>query len=114
MLAKEKKITLEHHVPPELSKPWADSSRFEQVATNLITNAIKVHTGGRAIDVFVEEEAGKLRVFPSRIRGSASRPEHQEIIFDRFRQVRSHEKNESSHTGHRSGIGHLQGDYRPA
>lgn len=98
MLAKEKKIMMSHQVAADLSKIWADPSRLEQVVTNLITNAIKYTPEEGRVKVFADQKDNLIHVSVEDT-GMGIAPEHQEIIFDRFRQIRNQEKNESSTQG---------------
>jgi PAS domain S-box-containing protein len=62
-----------------------DRLRFEQVLTNLISNAIK-YGSGQPIDVAVAQEGGWVRL-SVRDRGIGIEPEHRERIFGRFERA---------------------------
>jgi signal transduction histidine kinase len=63
----------------------ADRLRFEQVLTNLISNAIK-YGGGQPIQVAVADDADNVRL-SVRDRGIGIEPEHLERIFGRFERA---------------------------
>jgi len=88
ILAKEKKISLSQQLPEKLPSIWGDTGRLEQVLTNLITNAIKFTPAGGSVEISAEERDKHLFVAVSDT-GPGIAPEHREIIFDRFRQIRS-------------------------
>jgi signal transduction histidine kinase len=68
-------------------KVKADLDRIVQVVVNLLSNAVKFIEPGRGrVEIALAEEAGFLRV-DVRDNGPGVRPEHQEIIFDKFRQA---------------------------
>lgn len=64
----------------------ADPARLEQVLTNLLSNAAKFSPQGKAIDVIVERNDGRIRI-SVRDRGLGIPPEQQAQIFDKFVQV---------------------------
>ena len=98
MMTKEKGLTLVSEVSTGLPKIWGDPSRLEQVLTNLVTNAIKYTPSGGRVRVSASHTAGGVSVLVED-NGPGIAREHQEIIFERFRQVRSQDKNESSTQG---------------
>jgi CheY-like chemotaxis protein len=97
-LVKEKKLSLRHRMPAELPHIWADPSRLEQVLTNLITNAIKFTPVEGRVEVSALPEDNHLIVSVSDT-GPGIAPEYRDVIFDRFRQVRDSDKQESSTQG---------------
>jgi Na+/proline symporter/nitrogen-specific signal transduction histidine kinase len=86
-LFREKAVRLTTEIAEGLPRVDADRDRLMQVMLNLLSNAVK----------FCEREAGLVRVRvaaePGRVRvdvadnGIGVAPEHQERIFERFRQV---------------------------
>ena len=63
-----------------------DALRFEQVVTNLVTNAIKYSPAGGAIEVILRV-AGRNIEFSVRDHGLGVPPEKRERIFERFYQA---------------------------
>jgi len=98
MLAKEKKIRLTHNVSNDLPLIWGDSGRLDQVLTNLVTNAIKFTPEEGRIEVTVEKEEEHIAVTVADT-GVGIAPDQQEEIFNRFHQIRSQDKPESSTQG---------------
>ena len=66
---------------------WWDRTRLEQVATNLISNALKFG-GGLPIEVTTEITGACARL-SVRDRGGGIPPEHRERIFEKFERVHS-------------------------
>ena len=64
-----------------------DLDRIVQVLVNLLSNAVKFVEPGRGrVEIALAAEAGFVRV-DVRDNGPGIRPEHQELIFDKFRQA---------------------------
>jgi CheY-like chemotaxis protein/two-component sensor histidine kinase len=98
IMAKEKKLSMTAAAMPALPPLWGDPSRLEQVLTNLITNAIKYTPAEGRIEVSARQAGSAVQVCVQDT-GLGVAPENREIIFDRFRQIRSQEKNEPSTQG---------------
>ena len=79
-------IRLEVAIPPDLPPVRGDHDRLVQVVVNLLSNAAKfTPPGGRvAVEVAVEGSEAAVTV---RDTGPGIAPEHQAIVFERFRQV---------------------------
>lgn len=76
----------------------ADPERLEQVLTNLLSNAAKFSPQGKAIDVIVERNDGRIRI-SVRDRGPGIPPEQQAKIFDKFVQVQGDDGRQKHGTG---------------
>jgi signal transduction histidine kinase len=69
-------------------KVRADLDRIVQVVVNLLSNAVKfIEPGKGRVEIMLAEEEGFLRV-EVRDNGPGVKPEHQELIFEKFRQAR--------------------------
>jgi len=84
--AKEKKVTLESHVPDGLPELWLDPPRIEQVLVNLTSNALKYASGGGLITLSAEEVNGHIQV-TVKDKGPGIPRELHETIFKRFEQL---------------------------
>jgi len=85
-LFRERNVRLECNLPARVPKVRADLDRIVQVVVNLLSNAVKFIEPGRGrVEIALAEEAGFLRV-DVRDNGPGVIPEHQEMIFDKFRQ----------------------------
>jgi Na+/proline symporter/nitrogen-specific signal transduction histidine kinase len=86
-LFRERNVRLERNLPGRVPKVRADLDRIVQVVVNLLSNAVKFIEPGRGrVEIALAEEAGFLRV-DVRDNGPGISPEHQEMIFERFRQA---------------------------
>jgi Na+/proline symporter/nitrogen-specific signal transduction histidine kinase len=86
-LFRERDVRLECNLPGRVPKVRADLDRIVQVVVNLLSNAVKFIEPGRGrVKIELVEEAGFLRV-DVRDNGPGIRPEHQEMIFEKFRQA---------------------------
>jgi Na+/proline symporter/nitrogen-specific signal transduction histidine kinase len=86
-LFRERDAHLVCSLPPRVPRVRADLDRIVQVLVNLLSNAAKFVEPGRGrVEVRLAEEAGALRV-DVRDNGPGISPEHQEVIFDKFRQA---------------------------
>jgi len=78
----------------------ADRNRLKQIVTNLVDNAVKFTPSGGRVEVSVKrDDTGYVQTIV-KDNGNGIPPEEQEVIFDRFHQVRS---TAGSHPG--SGLG---------
>jgi signal transduction histidine kinase len=85
-LFRERNVRLERNLPARVPKVRADLDRIVQVVVNLLSNAVKFIEPGRGrVEIALAEEGGFLRV-DVRDNGPGVAPEHQELIFDKFRQ----------------------------
>ena len=84
--AAAKRLTLRVAIAPDVGTVDTDPDRIRQIATNLVSNAIKYTTTG-GIQVSVERHAQKarIRVIDS---GPGMSPEQQASLFQEYSQVR--------------------------
>jgi signal transduction histidine kinase len=83
----ERAVRLDCTLPARVPKVRADLDRIVQVVVNLLSNAVKFIEPGRGrVEIALAEEPGFLRV-DVRDNGPGISPEHQELIFDKFRQA---------------------------
>lgn len=75
-----------------------DPFRIEQILTNLISNAIKFTQEG-SITLSYQLEDENLLTFSVKDTGKGIAPEHQQLIFERFRQIDPHESSNMGGTG---------------
>src|SRR5258707_13800284 len=96
-----KKLYLKLDAPDNLPPIRADSMRLKQIITNLLGNAIKfTKEGGVTVHVEVKDENGKPMIWTSVIdTGIGIKREHQELIFDEFRQADGSTTREYGGTG---------------
>ncbi|PLY06951.1 MAG: histidine kinase [Desulfuromonas sp.] len=99
-LADEKKLKIDTQVPDELLFV-TDAEKLQIVLNNLVANAIEFSLEGGKISVVAQCSDGQLilEVIDS---GIGIAPEHQEKVFDRFRQVES--GSTKGHRGHGLGL----------
>lgn len=67
----------------------ADEERVEQVLINLISNAAKYSSSGKAIQVYMSRSKNRLQVYV-RDQGIGIPKAKHKLIFDRFYQVKAH------------------------
>ena len=86
----ERGIALDVAIPPDLPPVRGDYDRLVQVAVNLLSNAAKfTPAGGRValtVGLVAGASGGEARVSVTD-NGPGIAPEHQAIVFERFRQV---------------------------
>ncbi|MBP2313722.1 sensor histidine kinase [Azospirillum soli] len=86
----ERGIALDVAIPPDLPPVRGDYDRLVQVAVNLLSNAAKfTPAGGRValtVGLVAGTSGGEARVSVTD-NGPGIAPEHQAIVFERFRQV---------------------------
>ncbi|HZZ44346.1 MAG TPA: response regulator [Tepidisphaeraceae bacterium] len=80
------------------SRVMGDLTRLQQVAWNLLTNAIKFTSDGGRVDVRVRK-SGQMAEISVKDNGRGIRPEYLNVIFERFRQA------DSSSTRNHAGLG---------
>src|SRR5690606_19613053 len=81
-------VSVELSADPAIPPTHADGARLVQLWTNLIGNAIKFSADSDRVWVRASLVERQIRV-EIRDRGMGLRPEDQELIFERFRQVGS-------------------------
>jgi two-component system, sensor histidine kinase len=99
VLARDKKLTLESHIPEEI-KPWrrGDRRRIRQILNNLVGNAIKYTDEGR-VDVEISKGEGETLIFSVTDTGIGINDKDQARIFEPFYQADSHGDAKSSGLG---------------
>jgi two-component system phosphate regulon sensor histidine kinase PhoR len=85
-LAREKNITLNEEIPPQLPEMEVDAERFRQVVINLLSNAIKFSEPGSSVMVKAEKHEGEL-LFQVADHGVGMSEEAMEHLFERFYRV---------------------------
>ena len=96
-MAEEKGLDLTTQVPIPSLVLEGDHDRLIQVVTNLINNAVKFTKTGN-ITVSVEQMPQGVKVGVSDT-GVGLAPEHQEMIFERFTQVKNRDRGKPTGTG---------------
>lgn len=86
LLAAEKNIAVQLHIPDELIRVHADGFRIRQVLLNLLTNAIKYTPEGGNITISLRKGADQIEL-GIKDSGIGISAEHLEKIFDRFYRV---------------------------
>ncbi len=84
-LAAARSIALSRNLAPALPEVYADPGRITQVLSNLIGNALKFSTDGRAVVIEAALD-GSFVVFAVRDTGAGIPPEELPFVFDRFWQ----------------------------
>ncbi len=87
-LAEAKSITLQAPLPEELPPILFNRQSFDEVLSNLITNAIKYTPEGGTVEVSARPEGSELRL-AVRDTGFGLSPEDQAQIFHRFYRVKN-------------------------
>jgi PAS domain S-box-containing protein len=80
-------VTIHCEATGVLPSVRADVDRVVQVLTNLLDNAIKFTPVGGRVDVEVSAMDGGFVRFDVRDTGIGIAPEHQAVVFDRFKQI---------------------------
>ncbi len=86
VLAREKPLKVGLGLPAESLLHCTDDGKLRQIVTNLVSNAVKFTERGRVDLLATRRPDGTVQVLV-RDTGVGIRPEHQEIIFDEFRQA---------------------------
>jgi len=79
-------IQLQHHMDEQLGEAVGDERKFKQILLNLLSNAVKFTPEGGRIDVDAALSTDSVEISVSDT-GIGIAPEHQETIFEEFRQV---------------------------
>lgn len=93
-----KGFSLECTLDPACGAVVCDPTRIRQVLQNLLDNAVKYSPGGGTVRIRTWLEPGEVRV-SVQDDGMGIAPEHQRVIFERFRQL------ESGHRRRAGGLG---------
>ncbi len=96
--AEAKQIDLVTHFPDEVPPIMGDAARLQQIAWNLLQNAIKFTPQGGRVELCLERAVQHARLTISDT-GKGIAPEFLPFVFDRFSQ------NDSSHTRRHGGLG---------
>ncbi|MBI5832177.1 MAG: PAS domain-containing protein [Armatimonadetes bacterium] len=78
-----------HHIEvvgPERIALSADADRLRQILANLVSNAIKYSPRGGQVEISAEETTDDVRILV-RDQGVGIRPEHLNLVFEKFFQV---------------------------
>ncbi len=99
--AASKQLTLQYNYSGGDTDCWFDAGKLQQIANNLIANAIKFTPAGGTIEVFVQTGSGIVLAVSDT--GVGIQPTQLPLVFNRFFQVDSGSTGFSSIQG--SGIG---------
>jgi signal transduction histidine kinase len=98
-LIEERQVQVDLQVPRRLPPAAGDRDRLLQAILNLLSNALKFcDTAAGRVEIRVSVGPDRLRV-EVRDNGPGIRPEDLEIIFEEFRQARSHPRGRPSGSG---------------
>lgn len=86
-LADKKSLDLTLEATSDLPQVQSDAGRLRQVLFNLISNAIKFTPEGGSVGVVAFRRSDSEVQIEVRDNGPGISPEHQSIIFDKFRQI---------------------------
>lgn len=86
-LAQGKNIALTLELSAGLTPLWGDARHLERVLTNLLSNGIKFTPAQGKVSLSIREVEQNLE-FAVADTGPGIAPEHQQMIFERFRQIR--------------------------
>lgn len=99
-LAREKGITWEISLDPEVSLLRADPEKLRRVIENLAGNAIKFTPSGGRVEIKVSKDPGGKWIFIRVVdTGIGIPPEEQDEIFERFTQIDSSDSRKYGGTG---------------
>lgn len=97
--AEAHRVSVHSRVAPELTTIHSDAVRLRQIALNLMSNAIKFTPAGGEVTISVDPTSvGDWRLSVTDT-GIGIAPEHQEMIFEEFRQVDGSTTRTSGGTG---------------
>lgn len=85
--AARREIVLEAEIEPDLPKIYVDPGRIAQVITNLVGNSLKFTPDKGRVTIAVRDTESSVEI-QIRDTGIGISPEDQEVIFDRFQQIR--------------------------
>jgi signal transduction histidine kinase len=88
-LAREKGISWEAHVPPDLPALHADRHKLTQILSNLLTNAVKFTNPGGRVLLRAESERDGMVAIEVCDDGIGIEADRQARLFDRFQRVHS-------------------------
>jgi signal transduction histidine kinase len=98
-LIKEKPVQLVYDVPNDLPLLSADHVRLRQILNNLVSNAIKFTDHGDILISAKVTDDQKLIEVAVQDSGIGIAPEHQNLVFEQFRQVDSGSTRKAGGTG---------------
>jgi PAS domain S-box-containing protein len=84
--AEAKALTVQVKLDPAAASIVGDANRLQQVAWNLLANAVKFTPAGGTIDVLLERQGREAHLIVSDS-GQGIRPDFLPYVFDRFRQA---------------------------
>jgi signal transduction histidine kinase len=87
-LAREKGITMEEHIVPELPPVEADRPKLRRIIVNLLSNAVKFTGKGGTVQLKAEPLDDQVCISVSDT-GVGIAPEDVERLFDKYEQARS-------------------------
>lgn len=93
----ERGLSLQLDLPSELPLVYANSTRLEQVLANLLSNAVKFTEQGK-VTVRAEYRDERVRLSVEDM-GIGIAPEHQQLLFQAFRQIESPQTRRFGGTG---------------
>lgn len=96
-LSGAKRLEVAYHLPPQLIV-HADRVRLKQIFFNLLSNAVKFSADGGQVAI-EGSRVGRFVCLSVRDEGSGIAPEHQEAIFQPFRQVPTSGRREGTGLG---------------
>src|SRR5688572_9256361 len=79
-------IKVAHHIDEQMGEIVSDERKFKQILLNLLSNAVKFTAEGGRIDVDAGLNEDSIEISVSDT-GIGIAPEHQDTIFEEFRQV---------------------------
>lgn len=97
-MAREKEITLDESLPPELPPLRADRAKLRRVLINLLSNALKFTPRGGRVEVTAAREGALVRVSVADT-GVGIPPEDLARLFDKYEQARSRATRSEKGTG---------------
>ena len=97
-MVSKKRLSLEVAVPEDLPGIYADRVKFKQIMYNLLSNAVKFTPEGGSITVDTSFNDDEFLISVTDT-GMGIDPEHQETIFDEFKQLDSSRARQYEGTG---------------